>query len=228
VIYLVFNEGYSATAGDDWLRPDLCTEALRLGRILAGLMPQEAEVHGLVAMMEIQSSRLGARVGPRGQPILLLDQDRRRWDRLHINRGLAALARAEGLADAPGPYTLQAAIAACHARAFRPEETDWRRLVELYQVLATTRPSPIVELNRTVAISMAYGPAAALDLVDQIVATNTLVEYHLLHNVRGDLLDKVGRHAEAAAEFQRAAELATNRAERNLSLQRAKETAARA
>jgi RNA polymerase sigma factor (sigma-70 family) len=228
VIYLVFNEGYSATAGDDWLRPDLCTEALRLGRILAGLMPQEAEVHGLVALMEIQSSRLGARVGPRGQPILLLDQDRRRWDRLHINRGLAALARAEGLADAPGPYTLQAAIAACHARAFRPEETDWRRLVELYQVLATTRPSPIVELNRAVAISMAYGPAAALDLVDQIVATNTLVEYHLLHNVRGDLLDKVGRHAEAAAEFQRAAELATNRAERNLSLQRAKETAARA
>ena len=227
VIYLIFNEGYSATAGDDWFRPELCTEALRLGRILAGLMPQEAEVHGLVALMEIQSSRLSARAGPDGQPVLLLDQDRRKWDRLHINRGLAALARAEELRDPPGPYTLQAAIAACHARVFRPEETDWRRLAELYEVLAETRPSPIVELNRSVAISMAYGPDAALDLVDQIVATHTLDRYHLLHNVRGDLLDKLGRHAEAAAEFQRASELATNTAERNLSIQRARETATR-
>jgi RNA polymerase sigma factor (sigma-70 family) len=227
VIYLIFNEGYSATGGDDWLRPELCTEALRLGRILAGLMPQEGEVHGLVALMEIQSSRLSARVGPNGQPILLLDQDRRKWDRLHINRGLTALARAEKLSDEPGPYTLQAAIAACHARAFSPEVTDWKRLAELYEVLASTLPSPIVELNRAVAISMTHGPGAALDLVDQIVATNTLNQYHLLHSVRGDLLDKLGRHAEAAAEFQRAGELATNSVERNLSLQRAKETAAR-
>ncbi|HEX4863756.1 MAG TPA: RNA polymerase sigma factor [Acidimicrobiales bacterium] len=228
VIYLIFNEGYSASAGDDWLRPELCTEALRLGRILTGLMPDEAEVHGLVALMEIQSSRLSARVGSDGEPILLLDQDRRKWDRLLINRGLAALARAEELGDSPGPYTLQAAIAACHARAFHPEETDWRRLAELYEVLAETHPSPIVELNRAVAISMAYGPDLALDLVDQIVATQTLDTYHLLHNVRGDLLDKLGRHAEAAAEFERAGELATNTAERNLSIRRAEETAARA
>jgi RNA polymerase sigma factor (sigma-70 family) len=228
VIYLIFNEGYSATGGDDWLRPELCTEALRLGRILAGLMPQEAEVQGLVALMEIQSSRLRARIGPGGEPVLLLDQDRRRWDRLLINRGLAALARAEALAETPGPYTLQAAIAACHARAFRPEQTDWRQLAELYDVLAETRPSPIVELNRAVAISMAYGPRLALELVDQIVATKTLDSYHLLHNVRGDLLDKLGRHTEAAAEFHRSAELATNTVERNLSIQRARETAARA
>ena len=201
---------------------------MRLGRVLAGLMPQEAEVHGLVALMEIQSSRQSARVGPSGEPVLLLDQDRRRWDRLLINRGLAALARAEALAETAGPYTLQAAIAACHARAFRPEQTDWRRLAELYEVLAERRPSPIVELNRAVAISMAYGPHLALDLVDQIVATQTLDSYHLLHNVRGDLLDKLGRHAEAAAEFRRSAELATNTAERNLSIQRARETAARA
>jgi RNA polymerase sigma factor (sigma-70 family) len=227
VIYLIFNEGYSATSGDDWLRPELCTEALRLGRILAGLMPEEAEVHGLVGLMEIQSSRLGARVGSGGEPVLLLDQDRRKWDRLLINRGLAALARAEALAETPGPYTLQAAIAACHARAFGPDETDWRRLAQLYEVLAETRPSPIVELNRAVAISMAYGPDLALDLVDQIVATETLDKYHLLHNVRGDLLDKLGRYTEAAAEFHRASELATNAAERNLSIRRAKETAAR-
>jgi RNA polymerase sigma factor (sigma-70 family) len=227
VIYLIFNEGYSATTGDDWLRPELCTEALRLGRILAGLMPRQAEVHGLVALMEIQSSRLTARVGPDGQPILLLDQDRRRWDRLLINRGLAALARAEALTDTSGPYALQAAIAACHARAFRPEETDWRRLAGLYEVLADIRPSPIVELNRAVAISMADGPELALDLVDQIVATRTLDGYHLLHSVRGDLLVKLGRHDEAAAEFQRAGELATNTVERDLSIRRARETAAR-
>jgi RNA polymerase sigma factor (sigma-70 family) len=227
-IYLIFNEGYSATSGVDWLRPELCTEALRLGRILAGLMPHEPEVHGLVSLMEIQSSRLSARVGAGGEPVLLLDQDRRRWDRLLISRGLAALARAEALAETPGPYTLQAAIAACHARAFRPEQTDWKRLAELYGVLAETRPSPIVELNRAVAISMAYGPQLALDLVDQIVATQTLDRYHLLHNVRGDLLDKLGRHAEAAAEFHQSAELATNTAERNLSIRRARKSAARA
>jgi RNA polymerase sigma factor (sigma-70 family) len=221
VVYLVYNEGYSATAGDDWLRPELCAEALRLGRLLVALCPAEPEIHGLVALMEIQSSRLVARTGPSGEPILLLDQDRRRWDRLHVNRGLAALARADELAERPGPYALQASIAACHARAFRAEETDWARVAELYEALAAVTPSPVVELNRAVAVAMAFGPAAGLDLVDQLVATGTLDRYHLLGSVRGDLLEKLGRHGEAADEFQRAASLAQNRRERQLSLDRA-------
>jgi RNA polymerase sigma factor (sigma-70 family) len=222
VIYLIFNEGYSATAGEDWLRPPLCGEALRLGRQLAGLAPDEPEVHGLLALMEIQSSRLRARLGPSGEPILLLDQDRRRWDQLLVNRGLAALRRADELSEQRGPYTLQAAIAACHARAFRPEETDWPLLAGLYGVLAETSPSPIVELNRAVAISMASGPEAGLELVDQIVQTGTLERFHLLYSVRGDLLGKVGRHADAAVEFERAAALAQNTPERQLSLDRAR------
>jgi len=222
VIYLVFNEGYSATSGEDWLRPELCSEALRLGRVLAALVPDEAEVHGLVALMEFQSSRLRARTGPTGAPILLLDQDRRRWDGLHIGRGEAALARADELADTRGPYTLQAAIAACHARSFRPEETDWHELVALYTALARTTPSPIVELNRAVAVSRASGPAEALALVDVLVGTGTLERYHLLYSVRGDLLDRLGRHDEAAAEFERAATLATNVQERTLLSERAR------
>ena len=222
VIYLVFNEGYSATSGEDWLRPELCSEALRLGRVLAALVPDEAEVHGLVALMEFQSSRLHARTGPTGAPILLLDQDRRRWDGLHIGRGEAALARADELADTRGPYTLQAAIAACHARSFRPEETDWHELVALYTALARTTPSPIVELNRAVAVSRASGPAEALALVDVLVGTGTLERYHLLYSVRGDLLDRLGRHDEAAAEFERAATLATNVQERTLLSERAR------
>jgi len=228
VIYLVFNEGYSATAGDEWLRPELCEEALRLGRVLSGLAPGEAEVHGLVALMEFQSSRLHARVGPNGAPVLLHDQDRQLWDRLHIHRGEAALRRADGLSPARGPYALQAAIAACHARVFRPEETDWDSLVGLYTELARLTPSPVVELNRAVVVSRALGPEAALDLVDLIVATRTLERYHLLYSVRGDLLDQLGRHAEAAGEFERAAALAQNEPERALSTARAGESRARA
>ncbi len=222
VIYLIFNEGYSATSGEDWVRPDLCGEALRLGRVLAGLMPGEPEVHGLVALMEFQSSRLHARVGPTGGPVLLLDQDRRRWDRLHIGRGEAALVRADQLATTRGPYALQAAIAAGHARSFRPEETDWDEIVALYTQLARITPSPIVELNRAVAVSRASGPAPALALVDLLVATGTLERYHLLYSVRGDLLERLGRHAEAASEFERAAALATNGQERTLLSERAR------
>jgi RNA polymerase sigma factor (sigma-70 family) len=222
VVYLVYNEGYSATAGDDWLRPELCHEALRLGRILSALMPDDAEVHGLVALMEFQSSRLRARVGPSGRPVLLLDQDRRTWDRLLVRRGEAALARADALSPMRGPYALQAAIAACHARAFRSEETDWIQLVSLYDDLAAALPSPIVELNRAVAVSMAEGPAAALPLVDALVDAGALARYHLLHSVRGDLLDRLGRRAEAATEFDRAASLARNGPERRLSEDRAR------
>ena len=216
VIYLVFNEGYSATAGDDWVRPDLCHEALRLGRVLAALMPDEPEVHGLVALMEFQASRLRARVDRTGAPVLLHDQDRRTWDRLHIGRGEAALARADELATPRAPYTLQAAIAACHARSFRPEETDWDEIVDLYTALARATPSPIVELNRAVAVSQASGPAEALALVEILVGSGTLDRYHLLYSVRGDLLDRLGRHSEAASEFERAAALATNGRERTL------------
>jgi RNA polymerase sigma-70 factor, ECF subfamily len=222
VIYLIYNEGYSATSGEDWLRPELCAEALRLGRVLAALTPEEPEVSGLLALMEFQSSRLRARTAPSGAPVLLLDQDRRTWDRLHITRGETALARAEQLGEPRGPYTLQAAIAACHARAFRPEETDWDKVVALYGELARAAPSPIVELNRAVAVSMASGPDAALQLVDQLVETGTLERYHLLSSVRGDLLHRVGRHAESALEFDRAAALATNAQERALSRERAR------
>jgi RNA polymerase sigma factor (sigma-70 family) len=226
VIYLIFNEGYSATAGDDWMRPDLCHEALRLGRLLAGLAPAEPEVHGLVALMEIQSSRIAARTGPSGEPVLLLDQDRARWDPLLINRGLAALARAEELGGSHGPYVLQAAIAACHARAFRPEETDWVLITRLYTELAEVAPSPIVELNRAVAVSMAVGPAAGLALVDQLAAEPALRNYHLLPSVRADLLLKLGRAGEAEAEFRRAGELTRNARERELSEQRARSAGA--
>jgi len=225
VIYLIFNEGYSATAGDDWMRPALCYEALRLGRILAGLAPDEPEVLGLVALMEIQSSRLAARTGPDGKPVLLLDQDRSRWDRLLIRRGLAALDRAAELGGTRGPYVLQAAIAAGHARAFWPEETDWVQITQLYAALAEVMPSPIVELNRAVAVAMAYGPQMGLDLVDQLAAEPALRNYHLLPSVRGDLLMKLGRTAEAQTEFQRASELTANARERELSAQRARSAA---
>lgn len=221
VIYLVFNEGYSATAGTDWMRPALCEEALRLGRILAELAPGEPEVHGLVALMEIQTSRANARVGPSGEPILLLDQDRARWDPLLIRRGLAALHRAESLGGSLGPYTLQAAIAACHAQARTPEETDWARIAALYDALAELAPSPVVELNRAVALAMAFGPAAGLELVDALTAEPSLKGYHLLPSVRGDLLAKLGRLEEARAEFVRAASLTRNTRERALLLGRA-------
>ena len=221
VVYLVFNEGYSATAGDDWMRPALCEDALRLGRILAGLMPAEPEVHGLVALMEIQASRSRARLGPSGEPVLLLDQNRALWDQVLIRRGLAALARAEALGGAQGPYALQAAIAACHARARTPEETDWRRIAALYDALARLAPSPVVELNRAVAVSMASGPAAGLALVDALTAEPVLEGYHLLPSVRGDLLAKLGRFDEARDEFERAASLTRNGRERQLLLERA-------
>jgi predicted RNA polymerase sigma factor len=221
VIYLVFNEGYSATAGDDWMRPELCQDALRLGRILAELVPAEPEVHGLVALMEIQASRSRARVGPKGEPVLLLDQDRARWDHVLVRRGLAALARAEQLGGAQGPYALQAAIAACHARARSGDETDWTRIAALYAALAGIAPSPIVELNRAVAIGMAFGPAAGLDLVDTIAGEPTLKTYHLLPSVRGDFLAKLGRREEAREEFERAASLTRNARERELLLGRA-------
>jgi RNA polymerase sigma factor (sigma-70 family) len=220
VIYLVFNEGYSATAGDDWIRPALCEEALRLGRILAELTPREPEVHGLVALMELQASRLRARTTQSGEPILLFDQDRRRWDRLLIRRGLAALERAAAL-GALGPYALQAAIAACHAQARSAEETDWGRITALYDALAQLAPSPVVELNRAVAVAMAFGPQAGLELVDGLLAEPALEQYHLLPSVRGDLLKKLGRLDEARREFERAAGLTRNERERDLLLQRA-------
>ena len=221
VIYLVFNEGYAATAGDDWLRADLCEDALRLGRVLATLMPDESEVHGLVALMEIQASRLHARVGPSGEPVLLLDQNRARWDRLLITRGLEALARAEWLGGALGPYALQAAIAACHARARTAEETDWNRIAALYDALAQLAPSPVVELNRAVALSMAFGPAAGLEVVDALTEVKALSGYHLLPAVRADFLAKLGRVDEARAELERAAGLTRNARERELLLTRA-------
>jgi len=222
VIYLIFNEGYSATAGQDWMRPALCEDALRLGRILAALTPNEPEVHGLVALMEIQASRSGARTGPSGEPILLLDQDRSRWDRLLIGRGLAALERAEQLGGMRGPYAVQAAIAACHARARTAAETDWVRISGLYDVLSEIMPSPIVELNRAVALSMAFGPQAGLELVDTLMAEPALERYHLLPSVRGDLLVKLGRLDEARPEFERAASLTRNERERELLLARAR------
>ena len=223
VIYLIFNEGYSATAGDDWMRPALCEDALRLGRILVGLVPREPEAHGLVALMEIQASRSKARVDATGKPILLLDQDRAKWDRLLIGRGLAALEQAEQLKPTRGPYTIQAAIAACHARALTAEQTDWPRIVDLYDELGRRSPSPIVELNRAVAVSMASGPRAGLELVDRLVSDAALKNYHLLPSVRGDLLKKLGRFAEARAEFERAAALTENARERTLLLERAQQ-----
>ncbi|MFL5820447.1 MAG: RNA polymerase sigma factor [Solirubrobacteraceae bacterium] len=221
VIYAIFNEGYAASAGDDWMRPALCEDALRLARILAGLAPEEPEVHGLVALMEIQASRLRARTGASGEPILLLDQDRSRWDQLLIRRGLAALERAQQLAGALGPYTLQAAIAACHARALRPQDTDWERIVALYDALAQLTPSPVVELNRAVAVAMAFGPAAGLQLVDGLSSERSLERYHLLPSVRGDLLAKLDRFDEARQELERAASLTRNQPEHRLLLERA-------
>jgi RNA polymerase sigma-70 factor, ECF subfamily len=223
VIYLIFNEGYAASAGEDWIRPALCEEALRLGRILAELAPEEPEAHGLIALLEIQASRTAARLGPGGEPVLLLDQDRSRWDPLLIVRGRRALERAEALPRPLGPYGLQAAIAACHARALRGEETDWVRIAALYEALSRVAPSPVVELNRAVALGMAFGPEIGLKLVDQIAAEPALREYHLLPSVRGDLLARLGRDEEAGAEFRRAAELTANERERELLLGRAAE-----
>jgi RNA polymerase sigma-70 factor, ECF subfamily len=222
VLYLIFNEGYSATAGDDWLRPALCEEALRLGRILVGLVPEEAEVHGLVALMEMQASRAKARVSASGEPVLLLDQDRGQWDRLLIHRGLAELERAEKLGGMRGPYAIQAAIAACHARAGTGEETDWARIAALYSELGEVAPSPVVELNRAVAVGMAWGPAAGLELVNPLASDPAMQNYHLLPSVRGDLLKKLGRMDEARAEFERAASITRNARERNLLLERAR------
>ncbi|HEY6863384.1 MAG TPA: DUF6596 domain-containing protein, partial [Burkholderiales bacterium] len=221
VIYLVFNEGYSATAGEDWMRPALCQDALRLGRVLAELLPNEPEVHGLVALMELQASRAGARTGPEGEPVLLLDQDRSRWDRLLIRRGLEALERVRELKGESGPYALQAAIAACHARAATAKETDWVRIAALYAALAQSAPSPVVELNRAVAVAMAFGPEAGLEIVDALASEPSLGSYHLLPSVRGDLLAKLGRKAEARVEFERAASLTQNARERKLLLERA-------
>jgi RNA polymerase sigma factor (sigma-70 family) len=221
VVYLIFNEGYTATAGDDWLRPGLCEDALRLGRVLVGLVPAEAEVHGLVALMELQASRLRARVGPGGEPVLLLEQNRAQWDYLLIGRGLAALERADRLSSARGPYALQAAIAACHARARAADQTDWPMIAALYAELAERAPSPIVQLNRAVAVAMAFGPQAGLDIVDTLADEPSLQSYHLLPSVRGDLLGKLDRGAEARAEFERAAALTRNARERELLLQRA-------
>jgi RNA polymerase sigma factor (sigma-70 family) len=222
VVYLIFNEGYSATSGEDWMRPALCEEALRLGRILAELATQDAEVHGLVALMEIQASRSKARADASGEPILLLDQNRAQWDQLLIRRGLAALQRAENLGSVGGPYALQAAIAACHARARTAEETDWERIVELYEALALAMPSPVVELNRAVAVAMAEGPEAGLELIDRLTSEPSLKSYHLLPSVRGDFLKKLGRFEEARAEFERAASLTRNARERKLLLERAR------
>ncbi|HXV95582.1 MAG TPA: RNA polymerase sigma factor [Gaiellaceae bacterium] len=222
VIYLIFNEGYAATAGDAWTRPELCEDALRLGRILAGLLPEEPEVHGLAGLMELQASRLRARIGAGGEPVLLLDQDRSRWDRLLIGRGLAELARVEELGGSLGPYALQAAIAACHARALRPEDTDWERIAALYDALAQVAPSPVVELNRAVAHTQAFGPEEGLELVNELVADRSLQGYHLLPSVRGDLLARLGRHEEARAEFELAASLTRNERERALLLERAR------
>ncbi|KOT37561.1 RNA polymerase subunit sigma-24 [Streptomyces caelestis] len=227
VIYLIFNEGYAATAGDDWLRPALCEDALRLARVLSGLMPKEPEVHGLTALLEFQSSRAAARTGPDGEPVLLEDQDRARWNRMLIARGVTALTRADAVAaGAPGPYVLQAAIAACHAHAYRYEETDWPRIATLYALLAARAPSPVVELNRAVAVSMAEGPAAALPLADALTGVPALRDYHLLPSVRGDLLARLGRTEEARAEFRRAASLTRNARERELLLRRAAQTGA--
>jgi predicted RNA polymerase sigma factor len=222
VIYLIFNEGYSATAGDDWLRPALCEDALRLGRILAELVPDQAEVHGLVALMEIQASRAKARVGPSGEPILLLEQNRAQWDRLLIHRGLAALERALRIDGRKGTYAIQAEIAACHARAVTNEETDWERIADLYGELGEIAPSPVVELNRAVAVSMAFGPEAGLELVNPLRNDPAMRSYHLLPSVRGDLLKKLGRREEARAEFERAAAITRNARERNLLLERAR------